>query len=794
MVLSPTRAHILCVMSDVFRADARSPRRYVTPLLIPLTSALLLLASSLAVDPAFSQISWTRHPANPVLPPGTNSAWDSYWMGVCSVIREDSQYTMWYSGSPDGNRPRVGRATSTDGIVWQKDVLNPVVGVGAPTAWDADGAFLPKVLLDNAVYTMWYGSGKEIGRATSSDGRFWQKDRLNPLLSFGQPGAWDESFVDPANVLFDGSTYRMWFDGASGGDFPGTSMGIGYATSKDGVHWTKDLQNPVLSAGPPGSWDYGGIGGCTVLYDEGHYHLWYTGNFVNFDTDRMSGIGYAVSSDGKNWKKYPGNPVLRNDPSYPWEFGQVYFPAALRVGSTFRLWYSGRGDAIGLATSPRASATIVLEQSRIRAGSLIRDTIAPTPIDYGNVRPGVLSDTVSITISNWGFTPLVISSISRSRSEFLLSNLPVFPATIPPFAEIRIGVRFGPVQAGVVTTDSILVASSDSLRPLSTIPIRGRGAGTILPAHGATLYATKFSDVYSIDRSDAGARLIASLSPDPPPQMQSLCVRRTDNTLYGAQSTPARTMLYRISAENGDLDTAGQIPIGDVVAITFGPEDSLYSADTHGKVFVMKGTTGFPRLLGTPGVQVSGLAFSPVTGELWGSAGDTVYTIDTRIGAATMVGSGYPGTGHSSVAFSPLGTLYGLYDDALVRIDPITGKATLLGPTGVAGLRCIAMRTDNESVDVQSEADVPRVTQIQQNYPNPFNGTSNVGFRMADDGSVKLAVYDILGREVAVLINERRSAGEYTVRFDAAGLVSGVYLVRLSAGSVVQTRKMILIR
>ena len=59
--------------------------------------------------------------------------------------------------------------------------------------------------------------------------------------------------------------------------------------------------------------------------------------------------------------------------------------------------------------------------------------------------------------------------------------------------------------------------------------------------------------------------------------------------------------------------------------------------------------------------------------------------------------------------------------------------------------------------------------------------------------NVKLTIYDLLGREVATLVNERKPAGTYTVRFDASGLASGVYLYRITAGSFVQSKKMVLL-
>jgi hypothetical protein len=88
----------------------------------------------------------------------------------------------------------------------------------------------------------------------------------------------------------------------------------------------------------------------------------------------------------------------------------------------------------------------------------------------------------------------------------------------------------------------------------------------------------------------------------------------------------------------------------------------------------------------------------------------------------------------------------------------------------------------------------PAQSALMQNYPNPFNGSSDIGFAISEFVRVRLTVYDVLGREVATLVNERRAPGRYQERFDAEALPSGVYLYRLTAGRYVQTRKMVIVR
>jgi hypothetical protein len=101
----------------------------------------------------------------------------------------------------------------------------------------------------------------------------------------------------------------------------------------------------------------------------------------------------------------------------------------------------------------------------------------------------------------------------------------------------------------------------------------------------------------------------------------------------------------------------------------------------------------------------------------------------------------------------------------------------------------------NSLVNVNSEKNLIAKSIVLENaYPNPFNPSTNIGFRIANFGFVSLKVYDILGNEVATLLNENKPAGNYNVEFNAAGLPSGIYFYRLQSGSFVETKKMILLR
>jgi len=96
--------------------------------------------------------------------------------------------------------------------------------------------------------------------------------------------------------------------------------------------------------------------------------------------------------------------------------------------------------------------------------------------------------------------------------------------------------------------------------------------------------------------------------------------------------------------------------------------------------------------------------------------------------------------------------------------------------------------------DVPRETIVPTEFILEQNYPNPFNPSTSIMYHVARSSNVTLKVYDVLGREVATLVNEQKSPGTYEVKFDGSNLASGMYLYRLQAGNIVISKKMLLMK
>jgi hypothetical protein len=97
-------------------------------------------------------------------------------------------------------------------------------------------------------------------------------------------------------------------------------------------------------------------------------------------------------------------------------------------------------------------------------------------------------------------------------------------------------------------------------------------------------------------------------------------------------------------------------------------------------------------------------------------------------------------------------------------------------------------------IDVDREDVLPAAYALTQNYPNPFNPATRIQYDLRAESAVSLRVYDLLGREVATLVEEQQPAGRYTVHFDGRTLSSGLYFYRLQAGDFAAVRKMMLVK
>ena len=156
----------------------------------------------------------------------------------------------------------------------------------------------------------------------------------------------------------------------------------------------------------------------------------------------------------------------------------------------------------------------------------------------------------------------------------------------------------------------------------------------------------------------------------------------------------------------------------------------------------------------------------------------TILAYDLTRNSWTLDSSQISGKRYHAESAEYRGRLYvlGGFDTTGAAVD-IVEEIVPLGPVGVDGAE-----------------QLPTEFSLDQNYPNPFNPITTIQFSIVNTQFTILKVYDILGREVATLVSGIRPAGEHTVRFDATGLASGVYLYRLTTPTYSATRKLLLLR
>lgn len=300
---------------------------------------LLLLQSS----QTFGQVNWKKYEYNPVLKVGNPGSWDEAFVGNVSVIYDDNTYKMWYEGVNLNDDHRIGYAVSADGINWTKSERNPILIPGVDGSWDNGGIGGATVLFDGTNYQMWYSGYNKtdetyaIGNATSMDGINWKK-HLNPVLISGDSSIWDSNDVKNPSILFDGFTYRMWYQGCIRPDL----FKIGYAFSEDGITWEKYGNNPVLKV-ESNYTDCSWITRPSVLFYGDTYHMWYSRREVN-----QSHICYASSEDGISWEYYKKNIIVDVGSDGSWESDGVGCPYVLSDGIHYQMWYNGSFNNNGI--------------------------------------------------------------------------------------------------------------------------------------------------------------------------------------------------------------------------------------------------------------------------------------------------------------------------------------------------------------------------------------------------------------------------------------------------------------
>lgn len=304
---------------------------------------------------------WTFSPRNPVLDIVPHSLWEnSAVYDPCVVRLDDGALWMWYSTR--GTKPfsiALAIDQSGTGDQWVRVGSTPVLTPDPPERYPYGAITRPSVVKTPDGWRMFYstawasgGAGAAwIGMATSTDGIHWQKHGA-PVLT--PTAAWEKQALQCPNVLYDAQRgrYLLWY---CGGDFYEPDA-VGFATSPDGVSWTRASSNPIFA--PTTGWEGYKVGSFQVHGVGDWYYAFY--NAFQRSPFR-SHVGMARSRDGiTNWEHHPMNPLLSPGPRGTWDAAMIYKPTALWNAQVQRwdLWFNAseflnRTERIGHAWSDR---------------------------------------------------------------------------------------------------------------------------------------------------------------------------------------------------------------------------------------------------------------------------------------------------------------------------------------------------------------------------------------------------------------------------------------------------------
>jgi len=270
--------------------------------------------------------------------------------------------------------------------------------------------------------------------------------------------------------------------------------------------------------------------------------------------------------------------------------------------------------------------------------------------------------------------------------------------------------------------------------------------------------------------------------------------------------------LYRIDTSNG---TVTQISTAPYVVGSGSPGFGMTFDRTNNTMYVLYGggifnvnvyTGVFANIATlTPPIMASVHAFSVNnSGSMFGFTASKFVRINKYNGVVTPVDTfKLSGFSISGCDFDPItNNMYILYENGsntnIYKVDTANGNTTLIGSIA-ASVKCLAF-AGNTFVGINhTGTEIPAEFKLMQNFPNPFNPVTKIKFSVAKSEFVNITVFDMLGRVVTVLVNEKLSPGNYDVDWNASRggsstFPSGAYVCRMSSGSFTETKTMILVK
>jgi len=409
-----------------------------------------------------------------------------------------------------------------------------------------------------------------------------------------------------------------------------------------------------------------------------------------------------------------------------------------------------------------------------------------------------------VQVSDHNFTPKPISGLAGGYqgdyTGITYSNGKIFPFWADDFSGIyqvwTDGITFGPAPANDVVVGPFLslpaqfiINNAYSIRSRVTnggtngqtnLPVRFSVNGvlqttnTITSLPASAIDSTTFSWTPTVPgtftlRIFSGAAVDENRANDT--VTTSVTVLASPPTITNA----CRSGLNIVLPDHQTRMDSVQVVLGSgctVTDVNVRIDNFLHTWDADASFYLRKGTVGVK-----------------IVNRVGGSGDNFIGTI-LDDAAATAISSGtapFTGTYRPSFALTPFN---GQSTDGYWKLV-MTDTAT--GDTGLLTAWCLVVSYSCPVGGVQT-VEIPNYYSLDQNYPNPFNPSTSIKYSVPETRLVTLKVFDVLGREVATLVNETKNPGFHTVNFDASNLASGIYFYRIDAGSFSSIKRMVLVK
>ena len=310
-------------------------------------------------------------------------------------------------------------------------------------------------------------------------------------------------------------------------------------------------------------------------------------------------------------------------------------------------------------------------------------------------------------------------------------------------------------------------------------------------------------------------RQIISLAIDP----------NNEQIIYAGANIAGEGALFR-STDGGDTwHSQGQF-IQPVWSVTIDPDDSnhvlvgtlgdgIHESNDSGLTFAKIGSP----INGLANPYVFDMAYAPFgtpyAGQLFAATDAGVYRYDEFAATWTLFGMGSANFQFRTLAFSGNSIYGGTWNAGVVEYDALTDEwgdyglsdmpviafamhpqtqTLIIGTSGSGVFLSTNFRMSTSIEDEVVGSEIPTSFALEANYPNPFNPQTTIPFSVSATGQVRLAIYDMLGREVGLLVDGQLAAGQYRITWEAGDRPSGSYLVRMDAGGQTFTRTMVLLK